>query len=84
MERIRLEEWIPSGGGANGISYYNRGNPDIMLKMGIEDISPENWENELRNARSFSATGLPAPRPGQVVTDGRRYGVVYQGHLDKK
>ncbi len=70
--RINLDDYILSGGGANGESYNHRTDSDVMMKL----YNPGKIQqplDEMLMARKVFAQGIPSPEPGEFVTDGVRY-----------
>lgn len=83
IKTINLNDWVESGGGARGISYFHKDDPTLMVKMSNMDIPIESWEREIFNSQMVYGLGLPTPKPGTIVTDGKRYGLMYQRIQDK-
>lgn len=77
MKRIDINDWVLSGGGARGVSYFHKTNPDIMLKFDNGDVPVEVMEHEIAVSRQAYNLGIPSPEPGEVVTDGERFGTIY-------
>lgn len=74
---IDLSDYIHAGEGANGSSYNHRSDASIMLKL----YNPGKLRqplDELELARKVHAAGIATPEPGDLVTDGTRYGVVFR------
>ena len=82
--RIDLNEYVLSGGGANGESYYHRTDPNLMLKLYFPGKIPQPLD-EMMLARKVYRLGIPTPEPGDyVVTGDGRYGIRFRRILDKK
>lgn len=75
---IDINEWIVSGGGGAGVSYFHKSDPDLILKMENREISLEKAEAAINTARIAYGLGVPTPEPGEVVFDGTRYGQVFR------
>ena len=83
--RIDLKDWVHSGEGANGESFYHKSDPTVMMKLYFESAPYDVIVSELEFARKVYATGIPTPRPGELVTDGNgRYGIRFERILGKK
>lgn len=76
--RIDLSEYVHSGEGANGESFFHRSDPSIMLKLYNETAPREIIINELELSHKVFEAGIPTPRPGDLVTDGTRLGIRFQ------
>ena len=67
--RISLDDYILSGGGANGESYDHKTDPSIMLKLYFPGKIQQPLD-EMKLARKVYDIGIPTPEPGEyVVTD---------------
>lgn len=80
---IDINDWVISGAGGVGISYYHKTDPSLLLKMDNREVSEEEVEKGLLTARIVYSLGLPTPEPGEVVFDGERYGQIFRRILDK-
>lgn len=78
IRQIDLSEWTLAGGGKRGDSYFHNTDPLLMVKFDNSGIPVEDMLQEVENARIVDALGLPTPAPGEVVTDGRRYGITFR------
>lgn len=78
IKHINLSDWEHTGGGMLGTSYFHKTDPHLMLKLSNGDAPLDLWQREIDNARAFIAVGLPTPRPGSIVFDGERYGLVFE------
>lgn len=83
VKKIDLDDWVLAGGGALGVTYFHRSDPELMLKFALKDMQLSEMEQEIDVARSLYDLGLPTPEPGCVVTDGERYGTVYHRIANK-
>ena len=82
--RISLDDYILSGGGANGESYDHKTDPDLMLKLYLPGKIQQPYD-EMMLARKVYALGIPTPKPGDyVVTDDGRYGIRFRRIRGKK
>ena len=82
---INLNDYIHSGEGANGESFYHKADPDAMMKLYFASAPYEIVENELILAQKVYDLGLPTPKPGHFITDGNgRYGIRFQRIAGKK
>ena len=84
IEKIDLTDFDYAGEGANGASYHHKTNPALMLKLALEGKSIQHLEKELAVAQKVYALGVPTPKPGHLVTDGCRYGILFHRILNKK
>ncbi len=81
---INLEDYVLSGGGANGESYDNRHDPSVMLKLYFPGKIQQPLD-EMLLAKKVYALGIPTPEPGEyVVTEDGRYGIRFRRILGKK
>ena len=81
--KIDLNDWVLSGGGANGESYEHRTDPTVMLKL-YHPGKVKQPLDEMLIARKVFAAGIPTPEPGDYVTDGVRYGIRFRRIRDKQ
>ena len=76
--RISLDDYILSGGGANGESYDHRTDPSVMLKLYFPGKIQQPLD-EMLLARKVWDAGIPTPEPGEyVVTEDGRYGIRFR------
>ena len=81
--RISLDDYILSGGGANGESYDHRTDPSVMLKIYFPGKIQQPLD-EMHLARQVFELGIPTPEPGDyVVTEDGRYGIRFRRILGK-
>lgn len=81
---ISLNDYVLTGGGANGESYDHKTDPNLMLKLYLPG-KIEQPLSELRMARKVYEMGIPTPKPGDyVVTDDGRYGILFNRIVGKK
>ncbi len=82
--RISLDDYVLSGGGANGESYNHKTDPAVMLKLYFPGAIQQPLD-EMRLARKVFDMGIPTPEPGDyVVTEDGRYGIRFRRIADKK
>lgn len=82
--RINLDDFVLSGGGANGESYNNKTDPTVMLKLYFPGAIQQPLD-EMKLARKVYELGIPSPEPGKyVVTDDGRYGILFKRIVGKK
>ncbi len=82
--KISLNDYVLSGGGANGESYDNITDPDLMLKLYFPGKIQQPFD-EMMLARKVYELGIPTPEPGDyVVTDEGRYGIRFRRIPGKK
>ena len=82
--KISLDDYILSGGGANGESYDHKTDPSVMLKLYFPGKIQQPLD-EMLLARKVYALGIPTPDPGEyVVTEDGRYGIRFRRILGKK
>ena len=75
--KISLDDYILSGGGANGESYDHMTDPTIMLKLYFPGKVQQPLD-EMLLARKVYYMGIPTPEPGEyVVTEDGRYGILF-------
>ena len=75
--KITLDDYILSGGGANGESYEHKTDPTMMLKLYFPGKVQQPYD-EMLLARKVYDMGIPTPEPGEyVVTEDGRYGILF-------
>ena len=72
--RINLDDYVHSGEGANGESFFHRTDPTVMMKL-YHPGKVQQPLDEMMMARKVFDLGIPSPEPGEYVTDGVRYGI---------
>lgn len=81
--RISLDDYVLSGGGANGESYDHKSDPTVMLKLYFPGKIQQPLD-EMLLARKVWAQGIPTPEPGEyVVTEDGRYGIRFRRIIGK-
>ena len=81
--KITLNDYILSGGGANGESYDHKTDPSVMLKLYFPGKIQQPLD-EMMLARKVYDLGIPTPEPGEyVVTEDGRYGIRFKRILGK-
>ena len=82
--KISLDDYVLSGGGANGESYDSKTDPTVMLKLYFPGKIQQPLD-EMLLARKVHALGIPTPEPGEyVVTEDGRYGIRFHRIPGKK
>ena len=82
--RISLDDYVLSGGGANGESYNHKTDPAVMLKLYFPGKIQQPLD-EMRLARKVYDMGIQTPEPGDyVVTEDGRYGIRFRRIPGKK
>lgn len=79
MEAIKIDinDYVLSGGGANGESYDHLTDPTVMLKLYFPGKAQQSLD-ELKRAQKVYDLGIPTPKPGKyVVTEDGRYGILF-------
>ena len=79
---IDLNDYVRVGEGANGASYNHKTDPNIMLKMYFRNFEAAQLELEL--AQKVYNMGIPTPKPGDLVTDGKQMGILFRRIEGKK
>ena len=64
--RISLNDYVLSGGGANGESYDHRTDESVMLKLYFPGKIQQPLD-EMILARKVYELGIPTPEPGEYV-----------------
>jgi len=81
---ISLDDYVLSGGGANGESYDHKTDPSVMLKLYFPGKIQQPLD-EMNLSRKVFDLGIPTPEPGDyVVTGDGRYGIRFRRILGKK
>ena len=82
--KISLDDYILSGGGANGESFDHKTDPSVMLKLYFPGKIQQPLD-EMNLARKVYNLGIPTPEPGEyVVTEDGRYGIRFKRIVGKK
>lgn len=81
--RIDLNDWVKTGEGSVGESFFHKNDPSLMLKMNFIEAPADSWITEITNSEAAHKLGLPVPKPGSIVFDGKRYGLMFQRIPDK-
>ncbi len=82
--KISLDDYVLSGGGANGESYDHKTDPSVMLKLYFPGKIQQPLD-EMLLARKVYELGVPTPEPGEyVVTEDGRYGIRFRRIIGKK
>ena len=82
--KISLNDYVLSGGGANGESYDHKTDPSVMLKLYMPGKIRQPLD-EMMLARKVYDAGIPTPEPGEyVVTEDGRYGIRFRRIVGKK
>ena len=82
--RISLDDYVLSGGGANGESYNHKTDPSVMLKLYFPGKIQQPLD-EMKLARKVYDMGIQTPEPGDyVVTEDGRYGIRFRRVPGKK
>ena len=80
---ISLDDYVLSGGGANGESYDHKSDPSIMLKLYFPGKIQQPLD-EMMLSRKVYEMGIPTPEPGDyVITEDGRYGIRFRRILGK-
>lgn len=81
--KINLDDYVLSGGGANGDSFNHKSDPSVMLKLYFPGIIKQP-QDEMLLARKVYDAGISTPEPGDFVTTGDRYGIRFKRIVGKK
>jgi len=75
--KISLDDYVLSGGGANGESYDHKTDPTMKLKLYFPGKIQQPFD-EMLLARKVFSMGIPTPEPSEyVVTEDGRYGILF-------
>lgn len=83
-KKIDMQEWEMFGGGFSADSYLHVSEDKWLLKLYAEFMNPEIPLRELEISEKLIYSGLTVPQPVAYVTDGYRYGGVYERIQNKK
>lgn len=75
---VNLQEWEPFGGGGFGISYYNKTDDSVILKLNKPSVTEDVARKEFLRSKAVYNMGIPSAEPYEFVTDGERYGMIVQ------
>lgn len=84
MKTIDLNDYVKSGAGANGDSYFNLRDENEMVKLYNPDYPTGSIYDELEVAQKVYREGIPSPEPGVLVTDGERIGIQFRRIVGKR
>lgn len=73
---INLDDWVLSGGGAQGDSYFHKDDDGILLKLFSSHLPFSLVEEELVVTNDIHNAGLPCIKPLEIVTAGQRFGLI--------
>lgn len=81
---INLDDYVRSGEGFNGASYFHKSDPDIMVKLYNPSAQIRSVVSEQELSHKVYSLGIPVPKPGELITDGNgRFGIRFQRLQDK-
>lgn len=83
MKTIDINDWVVSGAGGRGTSYFHKSDPELMLKFDNGPFDIGTLEEELEAACVAYKLGIHTPEPGYVVTDGKRVGITFRRIANK-
>ena len=75
-KHINLDDWVLSGGGAQGESYFHKRDDGVLLKLLSPHLPLSLAEEEFFAAKDIYDAGFPCIKPLEVVTDGQRFGLI--------
>lgn len=81
---IDLNEWELSGNGNEGQSYVSKSNPALMLKLYHNGFDIKEAVHELEMARLAFRLGIPTPASGEMVSCGKRIGLIFSNIPGKR
>lgn len=81
---INLNDWEKFGGGFTADSFYHKTDDSVMMKLYADFMPPIEGYNELRCAEEVANLGIPTAKAIEYVTDGHRYGAVFERIENKK
>lgn len=81
---IDINDWVLFGEGGNGQAFNHKTDDSIILKLNREDMPVQRAEWEYVVTKAVHESGIPCPEVYELVTDGRRYGVICQRIRNKK
>lgn len=84
VKKINLDDWVLSGGGGNGQSYNHKDDPTILLKMNKASLPKKFAEFEYLRTDSLYAMGVSCAKVIDLVTDGKRFGLIIEKVKDKR
>ncbi len=79
---IDLNDYVLAGEGANGFSYNHKTDSSIMLKIYFRNF--EQAQRELEIAQKVYDAGISTPKPGKLISDGERLGIMFYRIENKK
>lgn len=78
VETIDMDLFRRTGEGACGASYDCIDDPNLMVKMYNEGFPVQAIYDELDVVRKVYEAGVKSPKPGKLVTDGKRVGIAFR------
>ena len=77
-KEIHMDDYVLSGGGANGESFIKKSDPSVLLKLYFPGKVQQPLDEMMLSRKVYQA-GIPVPEPGEyVVTDDGRYGILFK------
>ena len=83
-EKIDLSDWVRSGEGRNGQSYFHKTDDTLVLKLNDISWDQEKTLAEFNMSESVRKLGVRCPEVYRFVTDGERYGYISQRIKEKR
>lgn len=83
VRRINPDEWIPSGGGLFSETCFHKSNPTLMAKFMAGNTTEDDLLREISRSQYAYRLGLPTPAPGELVSDGKRLGIMFERIVGK-
>ena len=76
-KQINLNDYVQTGEGGTSLT-YNRKDGKTLAKLFLASMAAENAIREFRTSQVVYESGLPTPKPIQLITDGTRFGAEYE------
>ena len=83
IERINQDDYIQTGEGGTALTYNNK-NGKTLAKLFLPGIAANTSEQESRIHQVVYESGIPAPKPIRLITDGTRFGAEYELEAEVK
>jgi len=78
FEKVDMSQYRHTGEGASGSSYDNINDNSLMIKLYNPTYPFKAIVEELDIAQKVYDAGIKSPKPGKLVTDGERIGIMFR------
>lgn len=84
IKEINLDDWYQSGEGATAISYFNKNDDSLMLKLFTGTVTASNYAyREFEFSKHVEACNVKTPKAIEIVSANGQLGIIYERIKDK-